>query len=93
MALYGKEGVKLYTEKFGVMPTGNVEIPNRLSFDVEFYAKKLLATTEAEVGHLYPADEKGNKPVAYYWARTATCSNPSCRAEVPLLKQFYLHSY
>lgn len=90
MALYGKEGVKLYTEKFGVMPTSNVEIPNRLSFDVEFYAKKLLAMTEAEVGHLYPSDEKGNKPVAYYWARTATCSNPSCRAEVPLLKQFYL---
>ena len=90
MALYGKEGIKLYTENFGGMPTGNVEIPNRLSFDVEYYAKKLLAMTEAEVGHLYPADEKGNKPIAYYWARTATCSNPSCRAEVPLLKQFYL---
>jgi len=90
MTLYGKEGVKLYTENFGGMPTGNVEIPNRLSFDVEYYAKKLLAMTEAEVGHLYPADEKGNKPIAYYWARTATCSNPSCRAEVPLLKQFYL---
>ena len=59
-------------------------------FDVEYYAKKLLAMTEAEVGHLYPADEKGNKPIAYYWTRTATCSNPSCKAEVPLLKQFYL---
>lgn len=90
MALYGKEGIKLHTENFGGMPTGNVEIPNRLSFDVEYYAKKLLAMTEAEVGHLYPADEKGNKPIAYYWARTATCSNPSCKAEVPLLKQFYL---
>lgn len=90
MSLYGKDGVNLHIEKFGVMPTGNVEIPNRLSFDVEYYAKKLLAMTEAEVGHLYPTDEKGNKPVAYYWARTATCSNPSCRAEVPLLKQFYL---
>lgn len=90
MSLYGKEGVNLHIEKFGVMPTGNVEIPNRLSFDVEYYAKKLLAMTEAEVGHLYPTDEKGNKPVAYYWARTATCSNPSCQAEVPLLKQFYL---
>ena len=90
MALYGKEGVDLHIEKFGNMPTENVEIPNRLSFDVEYYAKKLLAMTEAEVGHLYPADEKGNKPVAYYWARTATCSNPACRAEVPLLKQFYL---
>lgn len=80
----------MYTENFGGMPTGNVEIPNRLSFDVEYYAKKLLAMTEAEVGHLYPADEKGNKPIAYYWTRTATCSNPSCKAEVPLLKQFYL---
>lgn len=90
MSLYGKDGVNLHIEKFGVMPTGNVEIPNRLSFDVEYYAKKLLAMTEAEVGHLYPTDEKGNKPVAFYWARTATCSNPSCRAEVPLLKQFYL---
>lgn len=90
MSLYGQEGVKLYIEKMGCMSTGNVEIPNRLSFDVEYYAKKLLAMTEAEVGHLYPVDEKGNKPIAYYWARTATCSNPSCRAEVPLLKQFYL---
>lgn len=67
-----------------------VQIANRLSFDVAFYAKKLLAAAEAEIGHLYPADEKGNKPIAYYWARVGTCSNPSCRAEVPLLKGFYL---
>jgi putative DNA methylase len=67
-----------------------VQIANRLSFDVAFYAKKLLSAAEAEIGHLYPADEKGNKPIAYYWARVGTCSNPSCRAEVPLLKGFYL---
>lgn len=67
-----------------------VRIDNRLSFDVEFYAKKLLAVTENEIGHLYPADENGNKPIAYYWARVGTCSNPSCRAEIPLLKSFYL---
>lgn len=65
-------------------------INNRLAFDVEYYAKKLLAATEAEVGHLYPADAKGQKPIAYYWARVCTCSNPSCKAEVPLLKGFYL---
>lgn len=67
-----------------------VRIPNRLSFDVEFYARELLRRAEAEIGHYYPADEKGNKPIAYYWARVGTCSNPSCRAEVPLLKGFYL---
>ncbi len=67
-----------------------IDIPNRLAFDVEYYAKKLLSIAEQEVGHLYPADEKGNRPIAYYWARVGTCSNPSCKAEVPLLKGFYL---
>lgn len=67
-----------------------VRVDNRLSFDVEFYARKLLAEAEKEIGHYYPADAKGNKPIAYYWARIGTCSNPSCRSEVPLLKGFYL---
>lgn len=68
----------------------SIRIENRLSFDVEYYAKKLLAAAEREIGHYYPADKKGNKPVAYYWARVGTCSNPSCQAGIPLLKQFYL---
>lgn len=65
-------------------------INNRLSFDVSFFAKKLLIETENEIGHYYPTDEKGNKPIAYYWARIGTCSNPSCQAKIPLLKGFYL---
>ncbi|HZX58743.1 MAG TPA: hypothetical protein VFE54_08460, partial [Mucilaginibacter sp.] len=75
---------------FADADVAGVKIGNRLAFDVEFYAKKLLAETEKEIGHLYPADQKGNKPIAYYWARVGTCSNPSCKAEVPLLRQFYL---
>ena len=67
-----------------------VVISNRLSFDVEFYAKKLLRMTESEIGYLYPANEGGNKPIAYYWARVGTCINPSCQAKIPLLRQFYL---
>lgn len=91
--LYGEETLQTIAPEDLIYKNGKisgVRIANRLAFDVEFYAKKLLAMTEAEIGHLYPADEKGNKPVAYYWARVATCANPSCRAQVPLLKQFYL---
>lgn len=88
--IYGKEGIDMLIAKGISISNGIINIPNRLSFDVEYYAKQLLAMTEKEVGYLYPADENGNKPIAYYWARTATCSNPSCKAEVPLLKQFYL---
>ena len=90
--LYGEEGLKMAQEdeRSITFDGNNYRIPNRLAFDVEFYAKKILAETEKEVGYLYPADEKGNKPVAYYWARTAKCSNPACGAEVPMLKGFYL---
>jgi len=91
--LYGGETLQTIAPEDLIYKNGQisgVRIANRLAFDVEFYAKKLLAMTEAEIGHLYPADEKGNKPVAYYWARVATGANPSCRAEVPLLKQFYM---
>ncbi len=91
--LYGENGQKMVDENDDITFNATSQtyyIPNRLAFDVEYYAKKILTETEKEVGYLYPADEKGNKPVAYYWARTAKCSNPSCGAEIPMLKQFYL---
>ena len=67
-----------------------VNIGNRLAYDVDFYLRVLLKRSEEEVSFLYPKNEKGEKPIAYYWARVATCSNPSCKAEVPLFRQFYM---
>lgn len=88
---YGEEEYRRFAADNPLYETsGRVRVENRLAFDVEFYAKELLRRVESEIGHFYPADEKGRKPIAYYWARVGTCSNPSCRAEVPLLKEFYL---
>jgi putative DNA methylase len=67
-----------------------VEIKNRLAFDVEYYCRKMLFLAESEIGHLYPPDETGNEIVAYYWARTAKCSNPACGFEIPLVGTKYL---
>ena len=89
---YGQEGERMAQETSrGISFDGtSYHIPNRLAWDVEYYVKKVLRETEAKVGWMYPADEQGNKPVAFYWARTATCSNPSCKAQVPMLKGFNL---
>ena len=89
---YGDEGIKMAQEEGRCITFDGIvyRIPNRLSFDVEFYAKKVINEVKNEIGHLYPLDENGNTPIAYYWVRTAKCSNPSCGAEVPLFKQFYL---
>ena len=83
--IYGKEGVDMLAEKGFAFFDGIVEIPNRLAWDVEFYAKRILHETEKEIGWMYPTDEKGNKAVAYLWTRTALCSNPACGARVPLI--------
>ena len=42
---------------------------------------------QEELGHLYPSENNEDVPFAYLWAKVATCSNPTCAAEIPLLKQ------
>ena len=93
ITLYGERGIKMSQEaerNIVIDSERNYHIPNRLSWDVEYYAKEILELTENKMGCLYPADNDGTKPIAYYWVRTAKCSNPSCNAVVPMMKGFYL---
>ncbi len=62
------------------------DVPNVLAYDVEYWAKWILERARREIGHLYPAGKDGKPVVGYFWARTAPCSNPTCRAEIPLLR-------
>lgn len=62
------------------------QITNRLAHDVERWATWMLERARTRIGHLYPAGRDGHPVVGYLWARTAPCSNPSCRAEIPLLR-------
>ncbi len=87
--LYGADAYQKRVLSGQTLDGTAVELTNRLSHDVAFYAKRLLREAEAAVGQYYPT-VNGRKPIAYYWTRVGTCANPSCRAEVPLLKQFYL---
>jgi adenine-specific DNA methylase len=64
----------------------SVNVPNVLAYDVEYWAKWILERARKEIGHLYPAGKDGKPVVGYLWARTAPCSNPTCRAEIPLLR-------
>jgi adenine-specific DNA methylase len=61
-------------------------VPNILVHDVEKWANRILERARARIGHLYPTGKDGKPVVGYLWARTAPCSNPSCRGEIPLLR-------
>jgi adenine-specific DNA methylase len=58
----------------------------RLVRDVEHWGKWILERVHQRIGHLYPQGKDGQPVVGYLWARTAPCSNPACRAEIPLLR-------
>lgn len=45
---------------------------------------------ESELSTFYPADPNGALPLAYIWARTARCEAPTCGAEIPLLRSYWL---
>ncbi|MCD6399457.1 DUF1156 domain-containing protein, partial [candidate division WOR-3 bacterium] len=41
-------------------------------------------------GGLMARQAGGSVPVGYIWARTIPCQNPTCGAEIPLMRQFWL---
>jgi len=59
---------------------------NPLVHDVDRWANWILERAKEKIGHLYPAGADGKPVIGYLWARTAPCSNPSCRGEIPLLR-------
>ncbi len=63
---------------------------NPLLEDVKKWGNWILEEAKQEIGKFYPEDEDGSIPVGYIWARTIPCQNPSCGAEIPLMRQFWL---
>jgi len=63
---------------------------NPLLEDVKKWGNWVLERAKEEIGRFYPQDPDGSTPVGYIWARTIPCQNPSCNAEIPLMRQFWL---
>jgi len=81
-----------YPQKYG----------KKLVEDVKKWGQWVYEEVKKEIGKFYPeeinstqkalSDEGGEKyvPVGYIWTRTIKCPNPSCQAEIPLIRQFWL---
>jgi len=63
---------------------------NPLLEGVRYWGKWVLEEARKELAEFYPPDPDGSIPVGYIWARTIPCQNPVCRAEIPLIRQFWL---
>ena len=61
---------------------------NPLAVDVRYWGHWMLEKAREELAEFYPPDPDGSVPVAYLWSRTIPC--PSCRAEMPLIRQYWL---
>ncbi|HWP30250.1 MAG TPA: DUF1156 domain-containing protein [Fimbriimonadales bacterium] len=63
---------------------------NPLLEAVEAWGTWVLEEARRELAQFYPHDKDGSIPVGYIWARTLPCQNPSCGAEIPLMRQTWL---
>ncbi len=69
---------------------GSNEMLNPLLEDVKYWGNWVLQEAKKEIGRFYLKDPDGSVPVGYIWARTIPCQNPTCGAEIPLMRQFWL---
>ena len=61
---------------------------NPLATDVRYWGRWMLGHARGELAEFYPPDPDGSVPVAYLWSHTIPC--PSCNAEMPLIRQYWL---
>lgn len=68
-----------------------------LAADVRHYGQWMRDEAERRIGHLYPKvrlpkEQGGGEAtvIAWLWARTVTCPNPACGAQMPLVRSFEL---
>ncbi len=61
---------------------------NPLAADVRYWGGWILERARNKLERFYPADNEGRLPVFYLWSRTVPC--PSCQAEMPLIRQYWL---
>ena len=83
---YGRQ--KKFKRNEGLFELDKEESP--LIDDVRRWGEWVLEKTREEIGEFYLKEEDGSIPVGYIWARTILCQNPSCGAEIPLMRQFWL---
>lgn len=62
---------------------------NGLAQDVRHYARLVSEQVYEKLGKHYPVTT-GERPVAWIWARTGNCPNPSCRSETVLATSWWL---
>lgn len=72
------------------MGFGDTDTVNPLLEDVKYWGNWVLQEAKKEIGRFYPEEPDGSIPVGYIWARTIPCQNPTCGAEIPLMRQFWL---
>jgi putative DNA methylase len=63
---------------------------NPLAADLKYWGHWVLGQARNEIGFLYPDGRDGSRRLAYIWAHSLPCPNPSCRATVPLIKHLWL---
>ena len=86
-----------YPQRYGHRPKKNEKWgelsgseDNPIVADVKKWGQWVLEEAKKEIEQFYPTDSDGSIPVGYIWTRTIPCQNPSCGAEIPLMRQFWL---
>ncbi|MDE2644923.1 MAG: DUF1156 domain-containing protein [Bacteroidota bacterium] len=70
----------------------DITVQNVLVHDFEYWANRVLGLVRKKIKRLYPKGSDGRPVLAYLWARTIPCSNPSCQGQIPLLRSLLVRS-
>lgn len=86
-AVVGRAPLASNPDQLGSTGHGHLDA---LLTDICHYAEIVRAEVWDRVGYLYPTGPAGETVIAWLWAWTAECPNPTCRSNMPLVSSMWL---
>jgi putative DNA methylase len=77
-------------QKISVNTLSGAQVADGLAEAIRIAADEIKVKAQSKLIQFYPFDENGDRPIAYFWARTVRCESPNCGAEIPLLRSMWL---
>jgi adenine-specific DNA methylase len=76
----------IYPHKYSQFGTDG----DQLGDQIKKWGNWVTTQVQAEIGYLYKDPINGAPIIGYLWARTIPCSNPTCGALIPLVRNWWL---
>ena len=70
----------------------NWSVHNAIAEDIRYYGDKIFTEAKKKIGNFFLHGANGEEIIGWFWCKSIQCSNPACRKNTDLVKNYIISS-